>query len=990
MPNGDKIKALYNAVSNDYNVGTLDEFTQKLQDPNKRQALYNTVGKEYDLGDYNSFNQKLGFDNKEVQQQQPTQQPLTQSQPNGFANAVNQYNVQHQGQQPNASNLGFDVAMQNPEAATKKIQQQQDQIKTAAENTIKKQNIINPAEKDKKVQDLIKASNKGDVSITQDAQGNDILKPTGNFLQSYSAAYKNAFQQQAQDAYLSNLPKDKAIEYLNQKQQHPELFTQEQDIAPTGISKMLGENANLLIKGTIGGIGGTALAPETGGASMGTFLGMAKDLASSGYSQALQKNYYRLKELHPEMSDSDIFDAAHQSALTGEAVSLGTGAILSGEIPKPTIPINGVTKAIENAAKTLPDVIKTAPKVIGSAMAGSVINDLKENDVTGGQGVNWDEMKKNLQDNGEQMAIMHFGLPALAAITNGGKSFLPSYVRPQIENVVASAPRDQVAQVYQNSEDNGSIPQGTTQKVLSTLSKFDQQKAVVNNLPIPEENKAAIAGKLVQKQDLLDEKTALKPNENALPKAVQNIDNKISGIDGEINKFYDAKNVFEKETDTNTGESNYQPKTFEELKPQEKNGIEVPKEYGDTEVKQSGEGDNKTFTAKAFYREPQGGLVIRRNIPIEENSFTDKDKAQQAADNALKQHYYENGLHDNAKPDKKIETQTQTEKPIEEGTLGSTAVNEPKGIPTVEGGKTEENVGTNLQSKQKEIPIVGEHNLKMGDKIVANLGNEKVDGTVTNVGKHKGQIVIDFKDKNGNDRFAYGHQIESLEHTKELSNITNEQKNRIKELINKDELSDDDLKELKYLTDLRDNKAPKQLEQPKENVGTVIQPKQEKVDLNKEEEIDAMRKLLTVGNKFKLDGQDVTVESYGGNGIKIVDKEGNPVKGILLTKYQLEQSETLSRLSYILHQNDLGHKIVTIEQPKENITENIQENGANKINDLEEQKYNKMKDDIKGETKLNLIPSKELVKAKEPIEAKKEHDAIKERYKTLKKLIDCI
>jgi len=56
----DKIKALYNGVSKDYDVGTFDEFSKKLADPTKRKAFYDGVGKEYNLGKYDEFERKLG------------------------------------------------------------------------------------------------------------------------------------------------------------------------------------------------------------------------------------------------------------------------------------------------------------------------------------------------------------------------------------------------------------------------------------------------------------------------------------------------------------------------------------------------------------------------------------------------------------------------------------------------------------------------------------------------------------------------------------------------------------------------------------------------------------------------------------------------------------------------------------------------------------------------------------------------------------------
>ena len=56
----DKTKILYNAVSKDYNVGSFDEFSKKLQDPSKREAFYKGVGSEYNLGSYDEFSKKVG------------------------------------------------------------------------------------------------------------------------------------------------------------------------------------------------------------------------------------------------------------------------------------------------------------------------------------------------------------------------------------------------------------------------------------------------------------------------------------------------------------------------------------------------------------------------------------------------------------------------------------------------------------------------------------------------------------------------------------------------------------------------------------------------------------------------------------------------------------------------------------------------------------------------------------------------------------------
>ncbi len=62
---GDKVKDLYDAVSKDYDVGTLQEFSTKMQDSAKRRAFYDYASKSYSLGDYNSFEGNLGVKKKD-------------------------------------------------------------------------------------------------------------------------------------------------------------------------------------------------------------------------------------------------------------------------------------------------------------------------------------------------------------------------------------------------------------------------------------------------------------------------------------------------------------------------------------------------------------------------------------------------------------------------------------------------------------------------------------------------------------------------------------------------------------------------------------------------------------------------------------------------------------------------------------------------------------------------------------------------------------
>lgn len=699
MPDGEKLKKIYDAVSTKYDLGSYDEFAQKLQDPTRRKKLYDAVSQDFDLGDYTTFNQKLGFDSKEVQQQsakdiwnvgiskpeesktvskpliddnhdytkfadsvldanknknfvqrylnpdnypkvktntlkghenEPDEQysthlmaddpkskrvyPTIVQLPNGklkqlspdeaydYADKTGEYiqfktaeeaakfadNGYKRGHQ-NIKNNHTDNPFLNAQKPTgtisnEQVLQGQQQAEAAKNKTIEQTQVaqyggevqkakdekvnqaaLNTVSKKQKsssfpnvptetqVNDLLKAYDNGDLAVTQDAAGNDVLKRTGNFFESFKAAADETYTHQLESNYLVSLPKDQAIQYLNQKREHPEVFTKESDIAPTGISKMLGEQSQILGKGIIGGLAGTALAPETGGASFATFLAMAKDLATGGYSEALTKNYDILKQQQPELSDSEIYDRAHQAALTGEVVSLATGAILSAQLPKPKIDVSGALQ-----------MFKSAPKVVGSAAAGSVANDIQTNLISAGQGVTWEQIKDNAEKSAEPMALMHFGLGSMAALVNGAKSSVPSYARPQFENVVASADRKEVENYLSTGEQQGVFPHGTTQKVLDKLNEFDVQKEVVKNMPISEEKKAAITGKLIQRKDLVEQTNTLKGYGSAFEDKVTENEKQISAIDKDINKIYSSDDFLQHEKDAITGEP-----ASDQIKPQE-------------------------------------------------------------------------------------------------------------------------------------------------------------------------------------------------------------------------------------------------------------------------------------------------------------------------------------------------------------------------------------------------------------------------------------
>ena len=67
----EKAKVLYDAISKEYEVGSYDDFFNKLQDSTKRKTLYDAIGNDYDLGTFDDFSNKV-VSKKKVTPLQPS------------------------------------------------------------------------------------------------------------------------------------------------------------------------------------------------------------------------------------------------------------------------------------------------------------------------------------------------------------------------------------------------------------------------------------------------------------------------------------------------------------------------------------------------------------------------------------------------------------------------------------------------------------------------------------------------------------------------------------------------------------------------------------------------------------------------------------------------------------------------------------------------------------------------------------------------------
>lgn len=57
----DSRQKLYDAVSSKYDLGTFEEFSQKMNDGESRKKLYGQISQDFDLGTVDDFESKMGM-----------------------------------------------------------------------------------------------------------------------------------------------------------------------------------------------------------------------------------------------------------------------------------------------------------------------------------------------------------------------------------------------------------------------------------------------------------------------------------------------------------------------------------------------------------------------------------------------------------------------------------------------------------------------------------------------------------------------------------------------------------------------------------------------------------------------------------------------------------------------------------------------------------------------------------------------------------------
>lgn len=395
------------------------------------------------------------------------------------------------------------------------------------------------------------------VGVSPDGQFG-LKRVTGvweNLKNGWNEATQNAKEA---DDFVNNMTIQQQVDYVKSHDvKQPDQFIGEQPSTLGSFGHFIGGAAPFLGKATAGaliGAGAVAAAPESMGASLAglptamSFILTAPDMANQGAQQEIIRRFQILKNQNPDMSDVDAMEEARKGALAGGIGGILTNAALIGTGLK--TPLSLEAKGV--VGKTLQEVTKSAVHM-GAVSAGVTAAQQLEGEAEGIHTSASDKLKA-IEDSFKENATTG---AMLTALMHG----VPKIMESAIKYSLKDTPPDQIRNVLQANENAGTVPEGTTDKLMSDISSYnDALNKTVDGLS-PEAT-ASVAG-LIQKKNSLIEESKTKDDSF---KPVYN--EKIDAIDRQIQDIQRTGKPFEHEIDEVTGKP-YQQPTYDDVAQQQ-------------------------------------------------------------------------------------------------------------------------------------------------------------------------------------------------------------------------------------------------------------------------------------------------------------------------------------------------------------------------------------------------------------------------------------
>jgi len=583
MPDtNDKIKALYNAASQKFDIGTEQEFRQKLTDSSKRKAFYDAAVSEFDLGTYDEYEKKIGPTQKSIDEGKAMAAKVPSFK--DFAAERGVY-VPKVGEIIVASDISERLPSLTTKAKiAKDVQEAPERIKVREERKVKaqadalKNNTIKAltangtkfTEGDaafKKMQESIKSVvDKGAMTLSADAAGNPIYKRSAGIVESII----NNFETSRKDIVDSEIfRKSDLAESV--KIAEGIIKGIEQEAVPSGaaaeIAGMVGSSLPLLGRAVIGG--GVASKFLPGPAKALAALGSFAATISPSYDQAYKqgavelyakgldeiKRQKRIDGLSDELTQQDKEDAMDRAKKEASVSGFAEGIFTAGLSSIPLgAPVAGQSfkKALVNFAK---NTAKEVPRNVSLGAASEVIKDVSARNA--GYNITTAETLNNVLERSGQDALTTLAFEV--GFNLGDVANVPKYVKAAASNYLSTIPAPEFNNFAKDLEGRGVVEQGFAEKAATEVNRYKDAKSKVASF-IPEDDMPSFAGLIEKKTNLENQKKTTDPSFHA------KIDEQIAAVDDRIKRMQESPNPIFDEVDELTGDTgDATPVTQEEI-----------------------------------------------------------------------------------------------------------------------------------------------------------------------------------------------------------------------------------------------------------------------------------------------------------------------------------------------------------------------------------------------------------------------------------------
>jgi hypothetical protein len=569
-----------------------------------------------------------------------------------------------------------------------------------------------------KVSEIAQGINSGKYATYTEQDGKLYADYEKTGLKNLFSTFGTAWSAGGDAKKINQMSDDDFIKYANEKKQAAPTYLPTKENTES-FSGSVGGALPTILKGGAGYLAGKAMdyfAPGSGEVMspvIASWIATVPEMSDIAKASNRVQWYYRAKEENPNISDKEAVAKADHMATVGAGEAMLEGTALNAMGFGGRLLPEATGEGFLNATKQW--LAKTAINATATGAlsgTGAIAKDLIAKYGLGynvGQG----EMTSNFDDAMNQMFTTQMAFDVVHGLIGA-----PKYVKSQAKEVLTKVDPQVLTQLQQDAVNNGTLSQDQVSDVSKDLKGYNEASKKI--IPTGDEEKDAVIKGLIQKKNNLQEQKK-QLDETQHPQ----IDEQIKAINAKVSQAMQSENPLSFEQDDLTGEHNANPKEFDELKKKEQQGVVVPKDYGEATVKEVGEGENKKYIPQASFINKQGVIEISEPIKIEDaKEYTDKDKAQQAADNALARHYYDNGLHPIEKPQKERQAEVIQQRTDESVNSGNELISSKEGQPneaTV--NKVEQGTQEEKSLKQK----VGEMN-GLGLKLANEIDNKSIDG----------------------------------------------------------------------------------------------------------------------------------------------------------------------------------------------------------------------------------------------------------------------